>query len=93
MSSPILQLVSLSPLPPHAPCVCRYGEQMRSISLKYVPTAVLSRQTAGIRGCALVINLPGEVGEGREGQEQKVRKVWMSAITRMRQRETLWHPK
>lgn len=32
---------------------------MRAISLKYVPTAVLSRQTAGIRGKALVINLPG----------------------------------
>jgi molybdopterin biosynthesis enzyme MoaB len=38
---------------------CRYGEQMRAVSLKYVPTAVLSRQTAGIRGKALVINLPG----------------------------------
>lgn len=40
-------------------CTSRYGEQMRAISLKYVPTAVLSRQTAGIRGKALVINLPG----------------------------------
>ena len=36
-----------------------FGEQMRSISLKYVPTAILSRQTAGIRGETLIINLPG----------------------------------
>lgn len=36
-----------------------YGEQMRAISLKYVPTAVLSRQTAGIRNKTFVINLPG----------------------------------
>ena len=36
-----------------------FGEQMRNISLKYVPTAILSRQTAGIRGKSLIINLPG----------------------------------
>lgn len=36
-----------------------FGEQMRAISLRYVPTAVLSRQTAGIRGSALILNLPG----------------------------------
>jgi len=36
-----------------------FGEQMRAISLKYVPTAILSRQTAGIRGNALILNLPG----------------------------------
>jgi molybdopterin adenylyltransferase len=36
-----------------------FGEQMRAISLRYVPTAILSRQTAGIRGSALIINLPG----------------------------------
>jgi hypothetical protein len=47
-------------------CMCRYGEQMRSISLKYVPTAVLSRQTAGIRGKALIINLPGKPKSIRE---------------------------
>ena len=36
-----------------------FGEQMRAVSLKYVPTAILSRQTAGVRGSALIINLPG----------------------------------
>ena len=36
-----------------------YGEQMRSISLRHVPTAVLSRQTAGTRGKCLILNLPG----------------------------------
>ena len=37
-----------------------FGELMRQESLKYVPTAILSRQTAGIRGGALVVNLPGQ---------------------------------
>ena len=37
-----------------------FGEQMRQISLTFVPTAILSRQTAVIRGKALVINLPGQ---------------------------------
>ena len=36
-----------------------FGEQMRQISLHYVPTAILSRQVAVIRGQALIINLPG----------------------------------
>lgn len=36
-----------------------FGELMRSISLKQVPTAILSRQTAGIRGNTLIVNLPG----------------------------------
>lgn len=36
-----------------------FGEQMRQISLYYVPTAILSRQTAGIRGKTLIVNLPG----------------------------------
>ncbi|DBA80586.1 hypothetical protein WJX77_008025 [Trebouxia sp. C0004] len=43
-----------------------YGEQMRAISLKYVPTAVLSRQTAGLRGKTLIINLPGKPKAIRE---------------------------
>ena len=37
-----------------------FGELMRSASLKIVPTAILSRQTAGIRGKSLIINLPGK---------------------------------
>jgi len=37
-----------------------FGETMRSVSLNYVPTAILSRQTAGIRNNTLIINLPGK---------------------------------
>jgi len=37
-----------------------FGEMMRQESLKFVPTAILSRQTAGIRGHSLIINLPGK---------------------------------
>lgn len=37
-----------------------FGEQMRQISLHFVPTAILSRQTAGIRGRSLILNLPGQ---------------------------------
>ena len=43
-----------------------FGEQMRAISLKHVPTAVLSRQTAGIRGSTLNLNLPGSPRSIRE---------------------------
>ena len=37
-----------------------FGELMRTTSLKFVPTAILSRQTAGIRGKSFIINLPGK---------------------------------
>ena len=37
-----------------------FGEQMRAVSLKYVPTAILSRQVAVVRKKALIINLPGQ---------------------------------
>jgi molybdopterin adenylyltransferase len=37
-----------------------FGEQMRTVSLKYVPTAILSRQVAVVRRQALIINLPGQ---------------------------------
>jgi len=47
-----------------------FGEQMRQISLKFVPTAILSRQVAVIRGKSLIINLPGQpkaIAETLEG--------------------------
>ena len=37
-----------------------FGEHMRQVSLKYVPTAILSRQAGVIRGRALIVNLPGQ---------------------------------
>jgi molybdopterin adenylyltransferase len=43
-----------------------FGELMRSVSLRSVPTAILSRQTAGIRGKSLIINLPGKPAAIRE---------------------------
>ena len=46
-----------------------FGEQMRQISLHYVPTAILSRQTAVIRGKALIVNLPGQPKSIRETLE------------------------
>ena len=47
-----------------------FGEQMRQISLKFVPTAILSRQVAVVRGRSLIINLPGQpkaIAETLEG--------------------------
>jgi molybdopterin adenylyltransferase len=46
-----------------------FGEQMRQISLNFVPTAILSRQVAVIRGNALIINLPGQPKSIRETLE------------------------
>ena len=43
-----------------------FGEQMRQISLQFVPTAILSRQTAGIRNKTLIVNLPGKPKSIRE---------------------------
>ncbi|QKF92072.1 molybdopterin adenylyltransferase [Campylobacter sp. CCUG 57310] len=43
-----------------------FGELMRTASLKYVPTAILSRQTAGIRKNSLIVNLPGNPKAIRE---------------------------
>mgnify|MGYP006081412929 CR=1 FL=1 len=47
-----------------------FGEQMRRISLQYVPTASLSRQTAGIRKESLILNLPGSPKSIREILDQ-----------------------
>ena len=47
-----------------------FGEQMRQVSLKFVPTAILSRQVAVIRDQSLIINLPGQpkaIAETLEG--------------------------
>jgi molybdopterin adenylyltransferase len=46
-----------------------FGELMRTASLKAVPTAILSRQTAGIRGRTLIVNLPGRPKAIRENLE------------------------
>ena len=43
-----------------------FGELMRQVSLQSVPTAILSRQTAGIRGKSLIVNLPGKPAAIRE---------------------------
>lgn len=43
-----------------------FGEAMRAVSLAHVPTAVLSRQTAGVRGGSLILNLPGQPKAIRE---------------------------
>jgi molybdopterin adenylyltransferase len=51
-----------------------FGEQMRQISLKFVPTAILSRQVAVVRKHALIINLPGQpkaIQETLEGLRDK----------------------
>lgn len=43
-----------------------FGERMRQVSLQYVPTAILSRQTAAVRKNALIVNLPGKPKSIRE---------------------------
>jgi molybdopterin adenylyltransferase len=55
-----------------------FGEQMRQISLAFVPTAILSRQVAVIRGRALIVNLPGQpkaIAETLEGLPTRVPPV------------------
>ena len=60
-----------------------FGEQMRQISLKFVPTAILSRQVAVIRGQSLIINLPGQpkaIQETLEGLRDKEGCLLMAGI-------------
>ena len=60
-----------------------FGEQMRQVSLKFVPTAILSRQVAVIRKQALIINLPGQpkaIRETLEGLKDDAGKPVVSGI-------------
>jgi molybdopterin adenylyltransferase len=60
-----------------------FGEQMRQVSLTFVPTAILSRQVAVIRGKALIINLPGQpkaIRETLEGLKDDAGKTLVSGI-------------
>jgi molybdopterin adenylyltransferase len=60
-----------------------FGEQMRQVSLKFVPTAILSRQVAVIRKQALIINLPGQpkaIRETLEGLKDAEGKTLQSGI-------------
>src|SRR6185503_9634582 len=60
-----------------------FGEQMRQVSLKFVPTAILSRQVAVIRKQALIINLPGQpkaIKETLEGLKDENGKAIVSGI-------------
>jgi molybdopterin adenylyltransferase len=55
-----------------------FGEQMRQVSLRFVPTAILSRQVAVIRGRSLIVNLPGQpkaIQETLEGLKEDGRQV------------------
>jgi molybdopterin adenylyltransferase len=60
-----------------------FGEQMRQISLRFVPTAILSRQVAVIRGQCLIINLPGQpkaIAETLEGLKDAEGKSQVAGI-------------
>ena len=60
-----------------------FGEQMRQVSLRFVPTAILSRQVAVIRKGALIINLPGQpkaIRETLEGLKDDAGKVIVNGI-------------
>ncbi|MBI5334604.1 MAG: molybdopterin adenylyltransferase [Burkholderiales bacterium] len=60
-----------------------FGEQMRQISLRFVPTAILSRQTAVARGRALILNLPGQpksIAETLEGLRDADGRVQVPGI-------------
>jgi len=61
-----------------------FGEQMRQISLKFVPTAILSRQIAGILNEKLIINLPGQpksIKETLEGlRDKETNKIVVNGI-------------
>ena len=60
-----------------------FGEQMRQVSLKFVPTAILSRQVGVIRKGALILNLPGQpkaIRETLEGARDDTGKITINGI-------------
>jgi molybdopterin adenylyltransferase len=60
-----------------------FGEQMRQVSLRFVPTAILSRQVGVIRGRALVLNLPGQpkaIRETLEGVRESDGRISVAGI-------------
>ena len=60
-----------------------FGEQMRQVSLQFVPTAILSRQVGVIRGKALILNLPGQpkaIRETLEGVKDESGKTVVNGI-------------
>jgi molybdopterin adenylyltransferase len=60
-----------------------FGEQMRQVSLKFVPTAILSRQVGVIRGGALILNLPGQpkaIRETLEGVRDEAGRTVVSGV-------------
>ena len=60
-----------------------FGEQMRQVSLRFVPTAILSRQVGAIRGKALILNLPGQpkaIKETLEGVKDETGKTVVNGI-------------
>ena len=60
-----------------------FGEQMRQVSLRFVPTAILSRQVGVIRGKALILNLPGQpkaIRETLEGVKDETGKTVVNGI-------------
>jgi molybdopterin adenylyltransferase len=60
-----------------------FGEQMRQVSLRFVPTAILSRQVGAIRGKTLILNLPGQpkaIKETLEGVKDETGKTVVNGI-------------
>jgi molybdopterin adenylyltransferase len=58
-----------------------FGEQMRQVSLKFVPTAILSRQVGVIRGKALILNLPGQPKAIKETLEGVKNETGMTVVS------------
>ncbi|WP_255990008.1 molybdopterin adenylyltransferase [Chitinolyticbacter albus] len=60
-----------------------FGEQMRQVSLHFVPTAILSRQVGAIRGTSLILNLPGQpraIAETLEGVKNEAGQTLVAGI-------------